>query len=53
MNGIIHWGYMTEEAYWFVMTKNKFSPEDKILLEKMYRAPDLESFKNGTNRDDR
>jgi len=53
MNGIIHWGYMTEEAYWFVMTKNKFTPEDKAALEKMYRAPDLEGFKNGTNRDDK
>lgn len=53
INGIIHWGYMTEEAYWFVMTKNEFSPEDKEVLEKMFRAPDLESFKNGSNRDDR
>ncbi len=52
MAGLIHFSYMNKQAYWFVMTRNGFTAGERAELEKMFRAPDWESFRNGSNRND-
>lgn len=50
-NSLMHWDSMTKEAYLYTFLRSKYTNEDRVYLETLFKNPDYDQMRKG-NRDE-